>query len=175
MVQYIWQRADWPDFYWDTAQLLVPLGECRLAQGCLISRVAGLGVSLELQAQAEILIEETIKTSAIEGEQLDPRSVRSSVARRLGIPTAGLPTDRRIDDLVSVLLDATQNCDTPLTAERLWGWQAALFPSGYSGMHKIQVGCWREGNEPMRVVSGPIGREKVHYEAPVEDHGKFPL
>lgn len=172
MVQYIWQRDDWPHFYWDTAQLLVPLGECRLAQGCLISRVAGLGVSLELQAQAEILIEETIKTSAIEGEQLDPRSVRSSVARRLGIPTAGLPADRRIDDLVSVLLDATQKCETPLTAERLWGWQAALFPSGYSGMHKIQVGSWREGNEPMRVVSGPIGREKVHYEAPASSRIK---
>jgi len=118
------------------------------------------------QAQAEILIEEIIKTSAIEGELLDARSVRSSVARRLGIPTAGLPVDRRIDDLVSILMDATLNCSAHLTAERLWGWQAALFPTGYSGLHKIQVGQWRTGDEPMRVVSGPIGREKVHYEAP---------
>lgn len=166
MVRYIWQRNEWPGFSWDAEQLLVPLSESRLAQGRLMTRVAGLGLSLELQAQAEILVEETIKTSAIEGEQLDPRSVRSSVARRLGIPTAGLPVDRRIDDLVSVLMDATQNCDSPLSAERLWGWQAALFPSGYSGMHKIQVGKWREGTEPMRVISGAVGRERVHYEAP---------
>lgn len=166
MTRYIWQRSDWPHFTWDAQQLLAPLGECRLAQGRLIARVAGLGVALERQAQAEILVEETIKTSAIEGEQLDPGSVRSSVARRLGIPTAGFPVDRRIDDLVSVLLDATLNCEEPLSAERLWGWQAALFPSGYSGMHKIQVGKWREGTEPMRVISGPIGRERVHYEAP---------
>lgn len=166
MQRYIWQREEWPDFTWDTDKLLVPLGETRLAQGRLISRVTGLGVTMEKQAQAEILIEEIIKTSAIEGELLDPRSVRSSVARRLGIPTAGLPVDRRIDDLVSVLLDATLNCMTPLTADRLWGWQAALFPTGYSGLHKIQVGQWRTGEEPMRVVSGAIGREKIHYEAP---------
>jgi Fic family protein len=135
-------------------------------QGKLLSRIAGLGFNLDNQAQAEILVEETIKTSAIEGEQLDVRSVRSSVARRLGLPSAGMPVDRRIDDLVSVLIDATQNFDKPLTPERLWGWQAALFPSGYSGMHKIKVGSWREGTEPMRVVSGPVGRVKVHFEAP---------
>jgi Fic family protein len=123
-------------------------------------------MQLDSQAQAEILVEETIKTSAIEGEQLDVRSVRSSVARRLGLPSAGLPVDRRIDDLVSVLLDATQHFDKPLTPERLWGWQAALFPSGYSGLHKIKVGGWRDSEEPMRVVSGPIGREKIHFEAP---------
>ncbi len=123
-------------------------------------------MQLDNHAQAEILVEEAIKTSAIEGEQLDVRSVRASVARRLGLPSAGLPVDRRIDDLVSVLLDATQNFDKPLTSERLWGWQAALFPSGYSGMHKIKVGGWRDSEEPMRVVSGPIGREKIHFEAP---------
>jgi len=135
-------------------------------QGKLLSKIAALGFNLDNQAQAEILVEETMKTSAIEGEQLDVRSVRSSVARRLGLPSAGLPVDRRIDDLVSVLLDATQNFDKPLTPERLWGWQAALFPSGYSGMHRIKVGGWREGTEPMRVVSGPVGRETVHFEAP---------
>lgn len=166
MNRYIWQHDNWPRLTWDTERLLAPLGECRLAQGKLLSRIAGLGFTLDSQAQAEILVEETMKTSAIEGEQLDVRSVRSSVARRLGLPSAGMPVDRRIDDLVSVLLDATQNFDKPLTPERLWGWQAALFPSGYSGMHKIKVGGWREGAEPMRVVSGPVGREKVHFEAP---------
>lgn len=166
MIQYIWQLDNWPRLTWDTERLLAPLGECRLEQGKLLSRISGLGFNLDSQAQAEILVEETIQTSAIEGEQLDVRSVRSSVARRLGLPSAGMPVDRRIDDLVSVLLDATQNFDTPLTPERLWGWQAALFPSGYSGMHKIKVGGWREGAEPMRVVSGPVGREKVHFEAP---------
>jgi Fic family protein len=138
-------------------------------QGKLLSRVSGLGMQLDSQAQAEILVEETIKTSAIEGELLDVRSVRSSVARRLGLPSAGLPVDRRIDDLVSVLLDATQHFDMPLTPDRLWGWQAALFPSGYSGLHKINVGGWRDSAEPMRVVSGAIGREKIHFEAPPTD------
>ncbi|MBT0653450.1 Fic family protein [Geomobilimonas luticola] len=166
MDTYIWQLDNWPQLTWDTDRLLAPLGECRLLQGKLLGRIGELGMQLDAQAQAEILVEETIKTSAIEGEQLDVRSVRSSVARRLGLPSAGLPVDRRIDDLVSVLLDATQHFDRPLTQERLWGWQAALFPSGYSGMHKIKVGGWRDSDEPMRVVSGPIGREKIHFEAP---------
>ena len=166
MKQYIWQREEWPHFTWDNETLLPHLGECRLMQGRLLGRLETLGLNLDRQAQADILVEETVKTSAIEDEQLDVRSVRSSVARRLGLPSAGMPVDRRIDDLVSVLLDATQDCDRPLTRERLWGWQAALFPSGYSGMHRIKVGGWRESGEPMRVISGPIGREKVHYEAP---------
>ena len=166
MTKYIWQQKKWPALKWENNDLLAPLGECRLLQGKLLSKVAGLGFSLEHQAQAEILVEETIKTAAIEGEQLDVRSVRSSVARRLGLPSVGMPVDRRIDDLVSVLLDATQNFDKPLTKDRLWGWQAALFPSGYSGMHKIKVGGWRDCAEPMRVVSGPLGREKIHFEAP---------
>jgi len=169
MQTYIWQLNSWPDLTWDADRLLAPLSECRLLQGKLLSKVGGLGMTLDHQAQAEILVEEAIKTSAIEGEQLDVRSVRSSVARRLGLPSAGLPVDRRIDDLVAVLLDATQNFDQPLTADRLWGWQAALFPSGYSGMHKIKVGGWRDSAEPMRVVSGPIGREKIHFEAPPAD------
>ncbi len=166
MREYIWQHENWPSLKWDTDALLTPLGECRLLQGKLLSKVAGLGFDMEHQAQAEILVEETIKTSAIEGEQLDVRSVRSSVARRLGLPAAGMPFDRRVDYIVSVLVDATQNFDQPLTPERLWGWHAALFPTGYSGMHKIKVGGWRDSDEPMRVVSGPIGREKVHFEAP---------
>jgi Fic family protein len=166
MNTYIWQRKKWPALTWDSEALLAPLGECRLLQGKLFSKVAGIGFDLEHQAQAEILVEETMKTSAIEGERLDVRSVRSSVARRLGLPSAGMPFDRRVDDLVSVLVDATRNFDKSLTCERLWGWHAALFPTGYSGMHKIKVGGWRESDEPMRVVSGPIGREKIHFEAP---------
>lgn len=169
MQTYIWQLDSWPHLTWDTDRLLVPLGECRLLQGKLMSKIGALGMQLDSQAQAEILVEETIKTSAIEGELLDVRSVRSSVARRLGLPSAGLPVDRKIDDLVSVLLDATQHFDAPLTPDRLWGWQAALFPSGYSGLHKIRVGGWRDSTEPMRVVSGPIGREKIHFEAPPSD------
>jgi Fic family protein len=166
MAQYIWQHKQWPGFTWDSEALLSPLGECRLLQGKLLAKLETMGLKLDPQAQADILVEETIKTAAIENEQLDVRSVRSSVARRLGLPSAGLPVDRRIDDLVSVLLDATQNCDRPLSRDRLWGWQAALFPSGYSGMHKIKIGAWRDTLEPMRVVSGPIGREQIHYEAP---------
>jgi Fic family protein len=166
MTEYIWQQDEWPHFTWNTDTLLSPLGECRLQQGKLLSKLETLGLNLDPQAQAAILVEETLNTAAIENEQLDVRSVRSSVARRLGLPSAGMPVDRRIDDLVSVLLDATQYFDQPLTRERLWGWQAALFPSGYSGMHMIKVGGWRESNEPMRVISGPIGREKIHYEAP---------
>ncbi|HBG06745.1 MAG: cell filamentation protein Fic [Geobacteraceae bacterium GWC2_58_44] len=166
MKQYIWQQEEWPHFTWDSDALLSPLGECRLRQGKLLSKLETMGLKLDREAQADVLVEETIKTAAIENEQLDVRSVRSSVARRLGLPFAGLPFDRRIDDLVSVLLDATHNYDQALTRDRLWGWQAALFPSGYSGMHKIKVGGWRDTTEPMRVVSGPIGREKIHYEAP---------
>ena len=169
MKQYIWQQKEWPRFTWDSGTLLSHLGECRLRQGKLLSKLETLGLNLDREAQADILVEETLKTAAIENEQLDVRSVRSSVARRLGLPSAGMPFDRRIDDLVSVLLDATQNCDQPLTRDRLWGWQAALFPSGYSGMHKIKVGGWRDSTEPMRVISGPIGREKIHYEAPPSD------
>jgi Fic family protein len=137
-----------------------------LSQGKLLSKIQALGIQLSNEAQAEILTEETIKTAAIEGENLDKNSVRSSVARRLGLPTAGLPHPaRHIDGLVEVLLDATANHDKPLTAERLKGWQAALFPTGFSGLHRIRVGEWR-GPEPMQVVSGPMGLEKVHFEAP---------
>jgi len=165
MPQYLWERPSWTDFRWNNDKILVILGECRLLQGKLLSKVADLGFDLGSQAQVEILAEETMKTAAIEGESLDMKAVRSSVARRLGLPSAGLRVDRYVDGLVSVLLDATRNYDKPLTQERLYGWQAALFPTGYSGMHKIKVGQWR-GAKSMRVVSGPVGRERVHFEAP---------
>lgn len=168
MYHYIWEHPYWPNFRWQSDKLLMLLGECRLAQGKLLSKVAELGFSIEQQAQAEILAEETLKTAAIEGEILDMRTVRSSVARILGLPSAGLPVDRHVEGLVSVLFDATQNYDNPLMEERLCGWQAALFPTGYSGMHKLKVGEWR-GDKPMRVVSGPVGRETVHFEAPPAD------
>jgi Fic family protein len=165
MPSYIWERTAGTRFRWNNNKIIVILGECRLLQGKLLSKVADLGFDLGSQAQVEILAEETMKTAAIEGESLDMKAVRSSVARRLGLPSGGLRVDRYVDGLVSVILDATRNYDKPLTEERLYGWQAALFPTGYSGMHKIKVGQWR-GAKSMRVVSGPVGRERVHFEAP---------
>jgi Fic family protein len=168
MTQYLWERPDWTHFRWKNEDILLALGECRLLQGKLLSKVADLGFTLENQAQIEILTEETLKTALIEGESLNVQTVRSSVARKLGLPSAGLRVDRYIDGLVSILLDATKNHDEPLTQKRLFGWQAALFPTGYSGIHKIKVGKWR-GDKPMRVVSGPIGHENIHFEAPPSD------
>ena len=166
---YIWQQEKWPCLSWRYEDLAEQLGRARFCQGKLISRVGSLGLALDLEAQALVLTEEAVGTSAIEGERLDRQSVRSSVARHLGLPTAGLPApDRRADGLVDMLLDATVHYDEPLTPERVKGWHAALFPTGYSGLHRIRVGRWR-GPEPMRVVSGPIGRETVHFEAPPSD------
>lgn len=168
-VQYIWQHASWPDFRWDHAALLKPLGDCRFRQGKLLTQMNALGLDARQQARAEVLVQETLKTSEIEGERLDPGAVRSSVARRLGLPAAGLPSkrDRQADGVVDILLDATVNHEEALTTQRLFGWHAALFPTGYSGMHKIRVAFWRDDHSgPMQVVSGPIGREKIHYQAP---------
>ncbi len=166
--QYIWQQPSWPQFRWDNAALMKPLGLCRFQQGSLLAQMRELGLEVRQQARAEVLIEEALKTSEIEGERLDPNAVRSSVARRLGLPTAGLPDVRNqhADGVVEILLDATQDFEKILTAERLFGWHAALFPTGYSGLHKIKVADWRDDRDgPMRVVSGPVGREKIHYEA----------
>ncbi|MFH1867574.1 MAG: Fic family protein [Candidatus Omnitrophota bacterium] len=163
---YIWQTSSWPKLIWDSKTLLSPSGQARLAQGNLLGRVSRLGFRLGEEAQADILTEEAIKTAAIEGERLNPKMVRSSVARHLGLREAGLiPATRSVDGLVEVILDATQKYDKPLSADRLKGWHAALFPTGYSGLYKIRAGQWR-GEEPMRVVSGPIGKEKIHFEAP---------
>lgn len=142
------------------------LARARLAQGKVLGAARLLDTSLTLEAVAAILVEDGLTTSAIEGERLDAEAVRSSVARRLGLPTAGLPTPPRpVDGLIDVLLDATRRHDAPLTAQRLFGWQAALFPTGYSGLHTIRTGELR-GDEPMQVVSGGVGREKVHFIAP---------
>lgn len=165
-MKYIWQSSSWPKLTWNSNVLLPFLGQARLAQGNLLGRVRCLGFKLGEEAQADILTEEAIKTAAIEGERLNPQMVRSSVARHLGLREAGLiSATRSVDGLVEVILDATQKYDQPLSANRLKGWHAALFPSGYSGLHRIQVGQWR-GKEPMHVVSGPVGREKIHFEAP---------
>lgn len=163
---YVWQHKNWPEFGWNSDVILKPLGKARFSQGKLLSRVMVLGMKLSLEAQAEILTEETIKTSAIEGETLPRESVRSSVARHLGLPSAGMPlADRHVDGVVKILLDATTHYKKILSVKRLKSWQAALFPTGFSGLNRIRTGQWR-GPEPMRVVSGPIGREKIHFQAP---------
>lgn len=167
--QYIWQQPSWPEFRWDNAALIKQIGMCRFQQGALLTQMKDLGFDVKQQARAEVLIEEALKTSEIEGERLDPSAVRSSVAQRLGLPTAGMVStkNQQADGVVQVLLDATQNFKQTLTSERLFGWHAALFPTGYSGMHKIKIASWRDDRSgPMRVVSGPVGRENVHYEAP---------
>lgn len=165
-MRWIWQQPSWPDFIWQTEALLPLLCKARLEQGKLLGRTKALGFELIQEAGADILIEEVIKTSEIEGEYLNPDLVRSSVAKHLGLPSFGLPEpSRSIDGLVDILIDATKKHDQPLTAERLKGWQAALFPTGYSGLFRIQVGEWRSGEDPMQVVSGAMGKEKLHFEA----------
>lgn len=173
--RYIWQFPTWPEFRWDSTVLLKLLGDCRFQQGSLLAQMRELGFEVQQQARAEVLIEEALKTSEIEGVRLDMRAVRSSVARRLGLPSAGMPevNNSLADGVVEILLDATQNHGRKLIAGRLFGWHAALFPTGYSGIHKIRVAAWRDDRQgPMQVVSGPIGREKVHYQAPPADRLK---
>ncbi len=167
MPHYIWQLPSWPALSWDDSALLRPLGKARQAQGELFAKIG----YFELNLQADVLSEETFTTAAIEGETLNREAVRSSVARRLGLPSAGRPpADRHIDGLVEMLLDATANHHKPLTASRLKAWQAALFPTGYAGLAKITTGNWRHPkDDPMQVVSGPVGKEKIYFEAPPAD------
>ena len=171
MIQpYVWQSPTWPDFQWDRAALSIPLASARQAQGRLLGKIAGLGFDLSLSQRARVLTEEAVRTSAIEGEIFDPQAVRSSVARRLGLPIPqGETAPREVDGLLDVLLDATAELSRPLTAERLKAWQGALFPSGRSGLLEIVVGAFRPPGPPMQVVSGPIRRERIHYEAPPSD------
>ncbi len=138
------------------------------AQGLLLGRLADVGMALRNQASLAVLTEDVVKTSEIEGEQLDVESVRSSIARRLGVDIGALaPADRHVEGVVEVVLDATGNCDAPISRERLFDWHAALFPTGYSGIHRIRVGGWRDdAGGPMQVVSGPVGRRRVHFDAP---------
>lgn len=168
MATYIHELPTWPHFRWSIDGFAKDLSKVRHRQGLLAGRMGALGFSLQKQAVLGTLTEEVIKSSEIEGEILDRDQVRSSLARRLGMQVAGLPpADRRVEGVVEMMLDATQKYEEPLTKERLFGWHTALFPTGRSGMRKITVGAWRADRDgPMQVVSGPIGHEKVHYEAP---------
>ncbi|HVZ83269.1 MAG TPA: Fic family protein [Terracidiphilus sp.] len=168
-VAYIHERPEWPVFSWDSECISPRLVEVRHRQGRLIGRMEGLGFQLRAEAVLDTLTEDVLKSSEIEGEKLDRGQVRSSIARRLGIDVGGLtPADRNVEGVVEMMLDATQHYDEPLTAQRLFDWHAALFPTGRSGMSRINVGAWRDDKKgPMQVVSGPIGKERVHYEAPV--------
>lgn len=165
---YIWQFPDWPNWRYDLSALASPLAQVSQRQGLLLGRLADIGLGLRDQASLAALTDDVIKTSEIEGEHLNIASVRSSIARRLGVEIGSLaPIDRHVEGVVEMVLDATFNSASPLTQERLFGWHAALFPTGYSGLSKISTGTWRDdAHGPMQVVSGPIGRQRVHYEAP---------
>jgi len=167
-MNYIHNRKDWPKLTWSQERLAGQLAGVRHRQGRLIGRMEGLGFSLRNEAVLQTLTEDVLKSSEIEGEKLDKDQVRSSIARRLGLDIGGLiPVDRHVEGVVEMILDATGHYADPLTEERLFAWHAALFPTGRSGMTKITVGGWCEDkSDPMHVVSGPIGREKVHYQAP---------
>ncbi len=168
---WIHEHSDWPNFTWDTKALSHKLAAIRYHQGHLLGRMEGLGFELKREASLLTLTQDIIKSSAIEGEILNPEEVRTSIARQLGIDMAGLiPASRNVEGIVELMLDATRMFLQPLTKERILSWHAALFPSGYSGMRRITVGQWRSLEVgPMQVVSGPIGREKVHFEAPIAD------
>ncbi len=168
IMTYIYDLSDWPKFCWKDYVLAAPLAELRHRQGRLVGRMESLGFKLREESVLSTLTEEVVKSSNIEGERLNREQVRSSVARRLGMDIAGLiPADRNVEGVVEMMLDATQNYASPLTEKRLFGWHAALFPTGRSGMSRIRVGEWRDdASGPMQVVSGPIGRERVHFQAP---------
>ena len=168
---YIWQASDWPSWRYDLAALAQSLANVSRAQGLLMGRLADVGMALRDQASLSALTEDVIKTSEIEGEQLNVESVRSSIARRIGVDIGALaPVDRHVEGVVEMVLDATANCNAGVTRDRLFGWHAALFPTGYSGLVRINVGGWRDDTTgPMQVVSGPLGRQRMHFEAPPAD------
>lgn len=165
---YIYNHPDWPSFKWDSEQLLPLLASVRNRQGKLIGKMGALGFELRDQANLEILTHEITKSSEIEGELLDKDQVRSSIARRLGLEISGLVySERNVDGIVDMMIDATKNFDKELNKERLFSWHAAMFPTRQSGMYKIITGTWRDDSTgPMQVVSGALGKEKVHYQAP---------
>jgi Fic family protein len=169
--RYVWQARDWPQWRYDISALAERLAEVSRTQGLLLGRLAEVGMAQRDQASLAALTEDVVKTSEIEGESLDVESVRSSIARRLGVDVGALaPADRHVEGLVEMVLDATVRCHEPLTNERLFGWHAALFPTGYSGLTRIRTGGWRDDHTgPMQIVSGPVHRRKVHYQAPPAD------
>ena len=165
---YVWELDDWPRWRWDDRTLSVPLAEVSRAQGVLLGRLADLGLAARERASLAALTEDVVDSAAIEGERLDPASVRSSIARRLGVDIGALaPADRRVEGMVETILDATVRSAAPVTGERLKAWQAALFPTGRSGLSEVATGRWRDDvGGPMQVVSGPTTRPRVHFEAP---------
>jgi Fic family protein len=176
---YIYDAPDWPRFHWDQAGLADKIAEVRHQQGRLVGKMENLGFDLRQEAMLNTLTADVLKSSEIEGERLNVEQVRSSVARRLGMDIGGLKAvDRDVEGVVEMMLDATRRFAEELTEERLWGWHASLFPTGRSGMMAINAGAWRDDSRgPMQVVSGPIGREKVHFQAPSADrvHGEMSL
>ena len=168
MSKYIHQIKDWPEFNWEIEAFLPLLTEVRNKQGILTGKMDAIGFNLQNEAYLETLSQDVIKSSEIEGEILDTQQVRSSIARKLGINIGGLVhSERDVEGIVEMMMDATQNYKSQLHEDRLYGWHSALFPAGRSGMHKITVGNWREDSKsPMQVVSGPMGKETVHFEAP---------
>jgi Fic family protein len=171
MSHFIYDQPDWPRFRWDRQSLAERLASVRHEQGRLLGRMESLGFKLQQEAVLQTLTEDVVKSSDIEGERLEAEQVRSSIARRLGLDIGGLrAVDRSVEGAVEMMLDATRSYAEPLTAERLFGWHAALFPTGRSGMRRIKVGAWRDrSSDPMQVVSGAVGRERVHFEAPGAD------
>lgn len=169
---YIHDLPGWPKFTWDVNALADNLTEVRHKQGRHLGRMEAMGFDLRTEANLTTLTDDVVKSSAIEGETLNNDEVRSSIARKLGLDVAGLPKPgREVEGVVEMLLDATRNFDQPLTDERLFGWHAALFPSGRSGMHRISIGAWRTAESgPMQVVSGPMGKARVHFQAPDATH-----
>jgi Fic family protein len=165
---YIHEKPGWPEFTWEGEALASPLAAVRHKQGLLLGRMETLGFDLRAEASLAALTRDVVKSSAIEGEKLDPEEVRSSIARRLGLDIAGLPkAGREVEGVVEMMLDATRNFEKPLTKQRLFDWHASLFPTGRSGMNRITVGAWRKPESgAMQVVSGPMGREKLHFVAP---------
>jgi Fic family protein len=174
---YIHELKKWPELTWDKNALNALLIKARFFQGLLLGKMSALGFESREKSSLEILTQDVVHTSEIEGEILNADSVRSSIAKRLGLEIEKTtPADRHIDGIVEVLLDATQNHGAPLSAKRLFGWHASLFPTGWSGMHRITVGQWRtEKSGDMQVVSGKPGRKRVHFEAPSHDRVPFEM
>src|SRR5690554_203651 len=172
---YLHEKENWTNFTWDNKKVMIKLGEARNQQGRLLGRMESLGFDLQNEAVLNTLTLDITKSSEIEGEFLKIEQVRSSIARRLGIDIAGaVESERNVEGIVDMMLDATQRYDFPLTKDRLFGWHAALFPTGWSNLCKITVANWRKDTTgPMQVVSGPMGKEKVHYQAPSSDRIEF--
>jgi Fic family protein len=167
-MRFIHADPDWPNFLWNAEALSTSLAAMRFRQGQLLGRMSTLAPELRAQASLTTLTSDVVQSSALGGESLPPDEARSSIARQLGLETAGLPqSGRGVDGMVEMMLDATQRHTKPLTKQRLFSWHTALFPTGHSGTHRITTGAWRTAKSgPMRVVSGPVGRERVHFEAP---------